>query len=145
MSNAIRNLLIPRLRTVENLKAVQVEGTATAETPAAPETKRARADDALYAESEAGTAHVTAEIPHPSNWDSFTPSQKVKLEKKKLLEKQMSRLYGEKWNPRAYLGKPNDLASQHRHFHMIILEIYIIIKRLNGRYLHAVRCRIVCF
>ena len=61
---------------VENPMAVQVEGTATAETPAAPETKKARADDALSAESETGAANVTVEIPHPSNWDSFTPSQK---------------------------------------------------------------------
>ena len=46
-----------------------------AATPAAPETKKARADDALSAESETGAANVTVEIPYPSNWDSFTPSQ----------------------------------------------------------------------
>ena len=67
---------------MENPMAAQGEGTATAETRATPETKKARADDALPAESEAGTANVTVEIPHPSNWDSFTPSQKSHLRRR---------------------------------------------------------------
>ena len=56
--------------------AVQGEGTATTETPTAPETKRARADDALLAESEAGGENEMAVTPRPSNWDTLTKSQK---------------------------------------------------------------------
>ena len=37
-----------RIAAMENPKAVQVEGTATAETPAAPEAKKARTDDAHW-------------------------------------------------------------------------------------------------
>ncbi len=41
-----------------------------------PETKKARTDNAFSAESEAGTANITAGTFRPSNWDTLTKSQK---------------------------------------------------------------------
>ena len=61
---------------VEISMAVQSEGTATAETPAAPKTKKARADYSHSTNSEAATANVTAGTFRPSNWDTLTRSQK---------------------------------------------------------------------
>jgi hypothetical protein len=73
---ALHSKPINPMASVENPMAVQVEGTATTETPTVPETKKARTDDAFSAESEAGTANVMAGTFRPSNWDTLTKSQK---------------------------------------------------------------------
>ena len=50
--------------------------TATSEPLAFPETKIRRVDGAPSIESAAGYTNVAAAIPRPSNWATFTPSQK---------------------------------------------------------------------
>jgi hypothetical protein len=68
--------------TMENPMALQSEGTATVETPAAPKTKKARADYSHSTKSEAATANVTAGTSRPLNWDTLTRSQKSHWRKK---------------------------------------------------------------
>ena len=52
-------------------------GTTTAEPQAVPETKMKQVDGALLVENEAGPPMtVAAAISRPSNWETFSPSQK---------------------------------------------------------------------
>ena len=51
-------------------------GTTTAEPQAVPEKKMRSADGVVSVENEAGPANETAATSRPSNWETFSPSQK---------------------------------------------------------------------